>query len=95
MCGRGQRLIFPPGKSRENTITFSYCGRGVDQIPANTKDGFPVEATQRVDYYEHVLRNEDELQRIRQYIIDDPMKWELDRENPAAREMETAQPWEV
>lgn len=35
------------------------------------------------NYYEHVVRNDDELNRTRQYIIDNPLKWELDEENPA------------
>ena len=35
------------------------------------------------NYYEHVIRNEEELNSIRQYIIDNPKQWELDRENPA------------
>jgi len=34
-------------------------------------------------YYEHVIRNEDELQHIREYILTNPLRWELDRENPA------------
>jgi REP element-mobilizing transposase RayT len=34
------------------------------------------------NYYEHIIRNEDELNRIRQYIIDNPIKWSLDQENP-------------
>lgn len=34
------------------------------------------------NYYERVIRNEDELSRAREYIINNPMKWELDRENP-------------
>jgi len=36
------------------------------------------------NYYEHVVRNENELDRIRQYIIDNPLQWALDRENPKA-----------
>lgn len=35
------------------------------------------------NYYEHVIRNEDELTRARQYIVNNPLKWELDEENPA------------
>lgn len=35
-------------------------------------------------YYEHVIRNPDALNRIRQYIIDNPARWEFDRENPDA-----------
>ncbi len=34
------------------------------------------------NYYEHVIRNENELNRIREYILKNPLKWELDRENP-------------
>ena len=33
------------------------------------------------NYYEHIIRDENELNRIRQYIIDNPEKWEMDREN--------------
>ena len=38
------------------------------------------------NYYEHVIRDEDELNRIREYITNNPMQWELDRENPAFRD---------
>lgn len=34
------------------------------------------------NYYEHVIRNEEDLARIRHYIADNPSKWALDRENP-------------
>ena len=34
------------------------------------------------NYYERVIRNEDELSRAREYIVNNPMKWELDKENP-------------
>jgi putative transposase len=34
------------------------------------------------NYYEHVIRNEDELNRIRQYIRSNPVKWDDDIENP-------------
>jgi len=37
------------------------------------------------NYYEHVIRNEEELQRIREYIQTNPLRWELDQENPARR----------
>lgn len=34
------------------------------------------------NYYERVIRNGNELSRAREYIVNNPMKWELDRENP-------------
>ncbi|OGW77090.1 MAG: hypothetical protein A3J52_02965 [Omnitrophica bacterium RIFCSPHIGHO2_02_FULL_49_9] len=32
-------------------------------------------------YYEHIVRNEDDLNQIRQYILDNHAKWEQDSEN--------------
>jgi len=34
------------------------------------------------NYYEHIIRNYDELNRIREYIANSPAEWEMDRENP-------------
>ena len=34
------------------------------------------------NYYEHVICKEPELNKIREYIFNNPLKWELDRENP-------------
>lgn len=33
-------------------------------------------------YYDHIVRDEDDLNRVRQYIFDNPLQWSLDRENP-------------
>ena len=38
------------------------------------------------NYYEHVIRNADSLNRIRQYILDNPRRWNEDRYNPTVRE---------
>ena len=34
------------------------------------------------NYYEHIIRNEEELTKIRAYIQNNPLSWSLDRENP-------------
>jgi hypothetical protein len=34
------------------------------------------------NYYEHIVRNERELNAIRQYIRNNPLQWVLDRDNP-------------
>jgi putative transposase len=34
------------------------------------------------NYFERIVRNDDELNRIRAYIAANPMRWDLDRENP-------------
>ena len=33
-------------------------------------------------FYEHIIRDESDLLRIRQYISDNPCQWHIDRENP-------------
>ncbi|MCK5320584.1 hypothetical protein KAJ61_04295 [Candidatus Parcubacteria bacterium] len=32
-------------------------------------------------FHDRVIRNGDELNRIRQYVMDNPLKWEIDRNN--------------
>lgn len=34
------------------------------------------------NYFEHVIRTEASLDRIRQYIVDNPGRWAFDRDNP-------------
>ena len=34
------------------------------------------------NYYERIIRDEDELNRVREYILLNPLRWEFDRENP-------------
>ena len=37
------------------------------------------------NYYEHVIRDEEELNHFRQYIGDNPSNWQKDEENPDAK----------
>ena len=55
----------------------TFSARRINKIRQST--GTPV--WQR-NYYEHVIRNQKDLNRIRKYIIENPLKWDLDKENP-------------
>jgi putative transposase len=33
------------------------------------------------NYFEHIIRNDDDLRRIRAYISNNPLRWTIDREN--------------
>jgi hypothetical protein len=44
-------------------------------------------------YYEHIIRNDESLNRIRHYIQDNPASWQFDRENPAATNLEAKDAW--
>ena len=48
----------------------------------NIAHGTPGQPLWQRNFYEHVIRNEEELDRIREYIATNPMKWETDAENP-------------
>lgn len=47
------------------------------------------------NYFEHVIRNDESLNRIRQYILDNPARWEFDRENPSATRKESKDAWRI
>ena len=34
------------------------------------------------NYYEHILRHDESLAELRQYILYNPARWAFDRENP-------------
>jgi REP element-mobilizing transposase RayT len=55
----------------------SFSARRIN-ILRNTS-GVPV--WQR-NYYEHIIRGDADLSRIRAYILDNPRRWDLDQENP-------------
>jgi len=58
------------------------------------QSGYPDFKWQK-SYYEHIIRNDIALQRIRQYIVDNPMKWELDMENSHATEHQINQHYQT
>jgi len=46
------------------------------------------------NYFEHIIRNDVALDRIRQYILDNPLRWAYDRYNPQALHPETEGLWQ-
>lgn len=38
------------------------------------------------NYYDRIIRNEEELRAIREYIENNPARWALDEENPENRD---------
>ena len=55
--------------------------RYIDGVKQNGWPTFPGKLWQR-GFYERIIRNENELNRIREYIVNNPIRWEFDRENP-------------
>ena len=59
-------------------MTTNEYIRGVKQLGWKP---FNVRVWQR-NYYEHIIRNETELDRITRYIESNPARWADDQENP-------------
>ena len=74
-------LSLPDVVHRFKSLTTARYRHGVKQ---KQWPPFPGKLWQR-NYYEHIVRDENELNDIRKYIMDNPRKWDLDRENPNAR----------
>ena len=51
-------------------------------VNKNNWPAFPGKLWQR-NYYERIIRNDDELNRIREYILNNPQQWDYDENNPA------------
>ena len=39
------------------------------------------------NYYEHIVRYDESLRSIRQYVLDNPGRWAFDKENPLAKKL--------
>jgi REP element-mobilizing transposase RayT len=85
--GKADDTFALPLHSVHGSVSGSLCSivqnfksvstRKINKLRSNP--GCPV--WQR-NYYERVIRNEDELSRAREYVVNNPIKWELDKENP-------------
>jgi REP element-mobilizing transposase RayT len=81
-------LVVPMGQTRRFVPTVKR--KSVSEIVKNFKtysskiihEKFPNVSFQwQRSFYDHVIRNEFALGRIRQYILNNPPKWEFDRNN--------------
>ena len=76
--GGSRRLSLPDIIQRFKTFTMTRYIAGV-----RTADWprFPGRLWQR-NYFEHIIRDEEALNRVRQYIERNPIDWDMDPENP-------------
>ncbi|WP_036199620.1 transposase [Meiothermus ruber] len=71
------------GKPTSNSIpTIVRLFKSATTKRINEHRGTPGMPVWQRNYYEHIIRNDASLNRIRQYIVNNPIKWGLDRENP-------------
>ena len=73
----------PPSSFQTPTRTLGSIVRGFKTgVTKRVRKNMDVHHVWQRNYYDHVIRNEADLQRIRQYIADNPARWAEDRENP-------------
>lgn len=94
MCGN-DRAGTRPGKDRAGTRPAPTSSLGdvigifksisthqyAINVKANNWPAFPGKLWQR-NYYERIIRNDDELNRIRAYILNNPQQWDYEDNNP-------------
>ena len=79
--------IKSPSQSSQQKSIFRSPSKTIGSIVRGFKIGVTKWFRKQTDiytvwqqnYYEHIIRNDDELNRIRQYIINNPSKWTLDK----------------
>ena len=78
-------LNVPPvtGKSRPSNVGYIIAGfkRSTTKLINDHRDTQGAVMWQR-SFYDRVIRNERELSLAREYIVNNPAKWDTDRENP-------------
>ncbi len=80
VCRGGSRTA-PTGKRKPiGRLVGAFKTVSTNRI--NEMRGMPGGKLWQRNYYEHIIRNDDELNRIREYIANNPIRWEMDRENP-------------
>jgi REP element-mobilizing transposase RayT len=60
----------------------------------NEMRGTPGTPVWQRNYYEHIIRDNAALGRIRRYIADNPARWAFDTENTTGAQQRSAEAWE-
>jgi len=63
-----------------STITRSFKSASTRLV--NLERGTPGASFWQRGYYERIVRDDDNLNRLRRYIEENPLRWALDEENP-------------
>jgi REP element-mobilizing transposase RayT len=71
-----------PTRSASTTLgTVVRAFKSISAIGVNRLLSRSGQSLWQRSYYEHVIRGEESLNRIREYISTNPLRWQLDREN--------------
>ena len=85
---RGEKFFAPTtahGKPKGTSKTVGSIVRGFKiGVTKWMRQNTTIRDVWQRNYWEHIIRNDDEMDRIRQYILDNPAQWDMDKNNPNA-----------
>ncbi len=90
-------IILDDGRDTEHRVpTFEQFGKPTSNSLPTILRSYKAVTTKRINeirksygktvwqprFYDHIIRDKNELDKIGQYIINNPLQWEFDKENP-------------
>jgi len=78
----GRPYIRPHGPAPNSIGTVIGQFKSIVTKRVNKLRGTPGAHVWQRNYYEHVIRNENDLNDVRQYIINNHSQWDMDENNP-------------
>jgi len=76
--GVAPTISLPDVVHRFKSLTTTLYRKNLIQ---NNARSFTIRLWQR-NYYKHIIRNEEKLNLVREYILNNPLQWQYDKENP-------------
>jgi putative transposase len=78
------------GPAKRSLASFVAGFKSAVTKRINDRRGTPGATVWQRNYYEHIIRHAESLNRIRAYILNNPLQWHLDHEHAPATD---APPW--
>jgi REP element-mobilizing transposase RayT len=84
IVGATSRSPFPSCPHEQSGGAFVAGFKSAVAVRIKRLHGAPQAPIWQRNYYEHVIRDENSLNRIREYVLNNPKQWDSDPENPAS-----------
>ncbi len=81
--GSSPRDISPSSQMKPKSLSSLMAGfKSITTKKINILRDAPGTPLWQRNYYEHIIRDRDAMNKIRQYIINNPLSWDVDRLHP-------------
>ena len=76
-------IIVDNGEKRKSLGQLIGAFKTITTKRINLAQGTPGQMLWQRNFYERVIRNSQELERAREYIVNNALRWAIDQENPS------------